>query len=114
MERRVLETNTECKLFYLPANVPKPSSPQLVSSDDLEQFRIKLLMDIKKMLDGHLNKTSKRWLKSNEVKKLPGISAGTLQALRNNRKIPFTRIGRLIFYDAAEIDNILAIQEKKP
>jgi hypothetical protein len=70
-------------------------------------------MDIKKMLDGHLNKTSKRWLKSNEVKKLLGISAGTLQALRNNRKIPFTRIGRLIFYDAAEIDNILAIQEKK-
>jgi len=65
------------------------------------------------MLDGHLNKTSKRWLKSNEVKKLLGISAGTLQALRNNRKIPFTRIGRLIFYDAAEIDNILAIQEKK-
>jgi hypothetical protein len=31
------------------------------------------------------------------------ISPGTLHTLRSNGKIPYTRIGGLIFYDAAEI-----------
>jgi len=39
------------------------------------------------------------------------ISPGTLHSLRNNGKIPFTRIGGLIYYDAAEIDRVL--QEQK-
>jgi hypothetical protein len=35
------------------------------------------------------------------------ISAGTLQTLRNNGKLPYTKIGGLIYYDATEIDGIL-------
>jgi len=61
---------TLSKLIYLKENGRKPSPPQLVTSDDLEEFRLKLLMDIKRMLEGHLNKTNKRWLKSCEVKKM--------------------------------------------
>jgi len=101
------------KLFYLKDNGQKPSPPQLVTFDDLEEFRVKLLMDIKRMLEGHLNKTSKRWLKSCEVRKMLGISPGTLQTLRDKGKIPFTKIGRLIYYDIAEIDNLLAYQNKE-
>jgi hypothetical protein len=99
------------KLFYLQENGQKTSPPRLATFDDLEQFRVKFLMDIKMMLEGHLNKTAKRWLKSSEVRKILGISTGTLQSLRDNQKIPFTRIGRLIYYDAAEIDNLLASQK---
>ena len=98
------------KLFYLKETGQKTSPPRLVTTDDLEEFRVKLLMDIKMVLEGHLNKATKRWLKSSEVRKILGISAGTLQSLRDKRKIPFTRIGRLIYYDAAEIDNLLASQ----
>lgn len=101
------------KLLYLMDNDQKPSPSQLVTVRDLEEFRVKMLMDIKMMLEGHLNKTAKRWLKSYEVRKMLNISAGTLQTLRNNGKIPFTRMGGLIYYDAAEIDQILTNQKRE-
>ncbi|MBS1605210.1 MAG: helix-turn-helix domain-containing protein [Bacteroidetes bacterium] len=88
-------------------NDQKPSPSQLVTIKDLEEFRTKLLMDIRMMLEGHMNKTRKRWLKSHEVRKLLGISAGTLQNLRNKGKIPFSKVGGLIYYDAGEIDKMM-------
>lgn len=81
------------KLLYLMDNDPKPAPSQLVTVKDLEEFRTKLMMDIKMMLEGHLNKTTKRWLKSHEVRKMLGISPGTLQTLRNNGTIPLTKMG---------------------
>jgi hypothetical protein len=96
------------KLIYLTDNDQKPSPAQLVTIKDLEEFRTKMLMDIKMMLEGHLNKTTKRWLKSHEVRKMLSISPGTLQTLRNNGKIPFTKMGGLTYYDASQINEILA------
>ncbi|HET6255366.1 MAG TPA: helix-turn-helix domain-containing protein [Puia sp.] len=99
------------KLIYVPGERPNPSGNQLVTLDDLDKFRVTLMMDIKKMLEGHLSKTPKRWLKSYEVREMLKISPGTLHSLRNNGKIPFTRIGGLIYYDASEIDRVL--QDRK-
>lgn len=101
------------KLLYLMDNNQKPSPSQLVTIKDLEEFRTKLLMDIKMMLEGHMNKTAKRWLKSQEVRKMLGISAGTLQTLRNRGNIPFSKVGGLTYYDAREIDKILAGVKKE-
>jgi len=81
-------------------------------ADDLEKFRVKLLTDIKMMLDGPLGKPPKRWLKSHEVRELLKISSGTLHSLRCNGKIPFARIGGLIYYDAVEIDRVLRVQKR--
>ena len=100
------------KLLYLTDNDQTPAPSQLVTIKDLEDFRTKLLMDIRMMLEGHLNKTSKRWLKSHEVRKMLGISAGTLQTMRNNGKIPFSKVGGLTYYDAAQIDQVLAASKK--
>jgi hypothetical protein len=100
------------KLLYI-AEDP-PSSSQLVTLADLEKFRVTLMMDIKLMLEGHLGRTSKRWLKSYEVRKMLNISGGTLQTLRNNGKLPYTKIGGLIYYDAVEIDQILIDQKRVP
>jgi len=99
------------KLLYIPEDRQNKPGSQLITQDDLEKFRVKLMMDIKMMLEGHLGKPPKRWLKSYEVRELLKISPGTLHSLRNNGKIPFTRIGGLIYYDAAEIDRVL--QEQK-
>ena len=85
---------------------------QLVTVDDLEKFRLKLMMDIKMMLEGHLGKSPKRWLKSFEVRELLKISSGTLCSLRSNGKIPFSRVGGLIYYDALEIDRVLQSQKR--
>ncbi|HEY4290237.1 MAG TPA: helix-turn-helix domain-containing protein [Puia sp.] len=102
------------KLLYLPGDQKQPSGNQLVTLDDLEKFRINLLMDMRKMLDGHLSKPAKRWIKSSEVKKILNISGGTLQTLRNNGQIPFKRVGGLMFYDAAEIDLTLTSPKRLP
>jgi hypothetical protein len=100
------------KLLYVPGDRPTPSGSQLVTLDDLEKFRVMLMMDIRKMLEGHLGKTPKRWLKSIEVRQMLKISPGTLHTLRSTGKIPYTRIGGLIFYDAVEIDLILQSQKQ--
>jgi hypothetical protein len=102
------------KLLYLPGDQKQPSGNQLVTLDDLEKFRINLLMDIRKMLDGQLSKPPKRWIKSREIKKILNISGGTLQMLRNTGQLPFKRVGGLMFYDAAEIDLTLASPKKLP
>ena len=96
------------KLLYISGDQKQPSGAQLVTLDDLAKFRVTLMMDIKCILEAHLSKSPKRWLKSNEVRKMLNISGGTLQTLRNNGKLPFTRVGGLIYYDAAQIDLILS------
>ena len=40
----------------------------------------------------------KRWLKSYQVMRMLGVSTGTLQNLRINRQIPFTKIGGSLYY----------------
>jgi len=99
------------KLIYMPDGQPDRSSSQIVTIGDLDEFQTKLLMSIKMLLEGHLGKPARRWLKSHEVRKLLNISAGTLQTLRNNQNIPFTKMGGLIYYDAIEIDRILATRQ---
>jgi hypothetical protein len=108
----IFEKNSMGKLLYLPGDQKQPSGNQLVTLDDLEKFRVNLLMDIRKILDGQLSKPPKRWLKSREVRKLLNISGGTLQTLRNTGQLPFKRVGGLMFYDAAEIDLTLTSPKK--
>lgn len=84
----------------------------MVTLADLEKFRVTLMMDIKMMLEGHIGKTPKRWLKSYEVRKFLNISAGTLQTLRDNGKIPYTKIGGLFYYDTVEIEKVMNDQKR--
>jgi hypothetical protein len=99
------------KLLYIAGDQKRPSGNQLVTLDDLEKFRVKMMMDMKMMLEGHLAKPPKRWLKSNEVKKLLNISGGTLQTLRNTGQLPSKKVGGLVFYDADQIDLTLSSEK---
>jgi MerR family transcriptional regulator, repressor of the yfmOP operon len=47
------------------------------------------------------------WLTSDEVCHLLGISKRTLQNYRNNGILPFSQIGRKIYYKASDIDDYL-------
>ena len=100
------------KLLYIPEDRQSRPGAQIVTKDDLEKFRVTLKMDIKMMLEGHWGKPAKRWLKSFEVRELLKISSGTLHSLRSNSKIPFTRIGGLIYYDTVEIDRVMQAQKR--
>lgn len=80
---------------------------EIVTTDDLREFKIDLLKDIKQLLALHHGQPFKKWLKSYEVRKLLGISPGTLQNLRVNGTLPFTKIGGVIFYDSEDINKMM-------
>ena len=79
----------------------------IVTTEDLMEFKLELLEEIKKLLNSPSGTGSKKWLKSTEVMKLLQISPGTLQNFRINGNLPFTRMGGSIYYDADEINKIL-------
>jgi hypothetical protein len=79
---------------------------EILTKEDLEQFRQRLLSDIKGLI-GSPGQQVKQWLKSAEVRKLLNISPGTLQNLRINGTLQFTRIGSIIYYKNEEIIKLL-------
>ena len=68
---------------------------EIVTTDDLREFKVELFREFKKMLQEQHGHPARKWLKSYEIRKLLGISPGTLQNLRVNGTLPFTlaRIG---------------------
>ena len=78
----------------------------LLTRQDLQQFRTQLMNELKELLQQSKQKP-KQWLKSAEVRKLLGISHGTLQNLRISRCLPYTKIGGIMFYKYEDIERIL-------
>jgi len=97
--------------------IPQPGNKvyrdQLVTLGDLLEFRDDLLISIKAILQSNSSQPTKKWLKSYEVKKLLGISKGTLQVLRDNGTLTYTRIGRPFYYDADDIQRLLTERKGK-
>lgn len=79
----------------------------IITTEDLMEFKLELLEDIKELLQNGLGQTGKKWLKSNEVRDLLGISPGTLQNLRINGTLPYTKIGGVLYYEYQEIMEVL-------
>lgn len=80
---------------------------EIVTKEDLQSFRIELLQDLKKVLSNSVPQKPKQWLKSPEVRRLLKISPGTLQNLRVNGTLRFTKIGGLIYYSYEDIELLL-------
>ena len=85
---------------------------QIITKEDLEQFGEKLFQDIKGLL-GKRSEEPKKYLKSYQVKNMLKISGGTLQTLRSNGTIKFTRIGHIIYYNYDDIMKLFDINAKK-
>ncbi|HEU4790760.1 MAG TPA: helix-turn-helix domain-containing protein [Flavobacterium sp.] len=79
----------------------------IITIEDLYEFKVELLQEIKKMLQSTEPSNSKKWLKSKEVIKLLNISPGTLKNLRINGTLSYTKIGGTIYYENQEIDKLL-------
>lgn len=77
---------------------------ELITKEDFEQFKKELFDEILKFQHNPLQiEETKTWLKSNEVRKLLGISIGTLQNLRLKGTLPFSKIGGLLYYKYEDI-----------
>lgn len=81
-------------------------SVEVITKEDLEIFRLRLLDDFKKVLQP-MNATKKEWLKSKEVRNLLRISPNTLQNLRVVRKLQPIKIGGILYYRLDEIEKMM-------
>lgn len=78
----------------------------LITREDLNEFRNLLLNDLKQLIQPQ-SQQAKQWLKSYEFRKLLNISAGTLQNLRINGTLAFTKIGGLMYYKYSDIEKVM-------
>ncbi|MGY8913577.1 MAG: helix-turn-helix domain-containing protein, partial [Flavobacteriales bacterium] len=79
----------------------------IITTDDLREFKMELLDDIKNLLSKQATGKLKKYLKSSEVMDLLQVSPGTLQTLRINGTIPYSKMGGILYYDADEIQNVM-------
>ncbi len=92
----------------MPANI--------ITTDDLREFKIELLQEIKDLLSSSkssFNPEGKRFLKSAEVLELLNLSPTSLQNLRNARELPFSKVNGTIFYDWNDIVELIANNKKE-
>ena len=79
---------------------------QVITMEDLNEFRSLLLNDLKEIIHSKPQQ-AKQWLKSKEVRKLLNISSGTLQNLRINGTITYTKIGGILYYSNSDLEKLL-------
>lgn len=79
----------------------------IITTDDLREFKMELLDDIKKILTKQASGTLTKYLKSSEVMEVLQISPGTLQNLRINGTLPFSKMGGIIYYDIEDIQKVM-------
>jgi len=79
----------------------------IITTDDLREFKLELLDDIKNLLSKQASGKIKKYLKSSEVMDMLQVSPGTLQNLRINGTLPYTKVGGIIYYDVEEIQKVM-------
>lgn len=80
---------------------------QIITTEHLDHFKNELLSEFRRMLEERTGAVNKKWLKSFEVRELLQISPGTLQNLRVNGTLPFTKVGGVMYYEYADIQRIM-------
>ncbi|MGB4959331.1 MAG: helix-turn-helix domain-containing protein [Saprospiraceae bacterium] len=88
----------------MPANI--------ITTDDLREFKTELIEQIKDIISTPQGPTNqKRFLKTSELQEALGLSPSTIHQLRIMRILPFTKINGVIFYDWEDI--VVMMQKNK-
>jgi len=74
---------------------------ELITKADLEQLKSEIKDIIISLIDDKLSKN--KWIKSDEVQKILGISYSTLKNLRLKGVLPHSKIGGSIYYNYSDI-----------
>lgn len=80
---------------------------QLLTIQDLVDFKQQLLSEIKDLLQQSPPRSEKQWLKAFEIKKMLRLSSGKLQYLRDKGVIPFKKLGGVTYYDLEKIQELM-------
>jgi len=79
---------------------------EMITREDLKQFKSELLDEIRQIMKPGQGQ-SKQWLKSVDVRRMLNVSPGTLQNLRINGTLRFTKIGGMMYYKLEDIHKLL-------
>lgn len=84
-------------------------STTIATLEDLQSFKEEIIQEIQKMKTSSATANSKkRWIRNTELQELLGISSSSIQNLRNNGTLPFTKLSGTIYYDVEQIDKLLS------
>lgn len=115
VSRSTLIKGSHKALQFCPTNIKRVQLMQInfLTKEDLQEFKSELLAEFKEILNKqqHSVPGQKKWLKSSEIKKLLGLSSGTILNMRVNGTLPYSKVGGIILYDYEEVMKI--IQSKK-
>lgn len=78
----------------------------IVTKEDLIELKQEFLDEIKELKQSG-NSRDKKYLRSAEIRKMFNISAGTLQNMRINGTLPYSKVGTTILYDLDKVIEIL-------
>jgi len=79
---------------------------EIITKEDLKEFKTELIKELTTIYKISRPKEN-NWLKSADVRKMLGLSAGSLQTLRINGILPFTRLNGTLYYSFDDITNAL-------
>ncbi|MCK4500795.1 helix-turn-helix domain-containing protein [Candidatus Babeliales bacterium] len=79
---------------------------QITTKEDLRELEERLAKRISDLISEKLSNRQK-WLRSSDVRKMLSISPGTLQNLRINRQISYSRVGGTLYYRFDDVEELL-------
>lgn len=77
----------------------------IITIEDLVIFKKELIAELSAIYKSNKPQDHKEYLKSSDVRKMLGISAGTLQTLRINGTLQFTKLNGTLYY---KYDDVIA------
>lgn len=81
---------------------------EIITLKEFQKFEKQVFDELQELKDLVSNRgLNRKWIKSSDIKVLLGVSHGKLQAMRDNREIPYSVIGGTIFYNIDEVNNAL-------
>jgi hypothetical protein len=80
---------------------------EVITKADLKQLKEEMFVEMKRLLQPAGGLVAKRWVKSAEVRRMLDISPGTLQNLRVNGTLGYTKVGGTMFYKIEDIEQML-------
>ncbi|RFC54032.1 helix-turn-helix domain-containing protein [Brumimicrobium aurantiacum] len=87
----------------------------VVTREEMQEIVESIEASFEKIISKYLNDEHQKQeivlLKSHQVQRMLGISPGTLQNMRVNGTLPFSKVGGVIFYDKQDILDL--IEENK-
>ncbi len=80
---------------------------EILTTDDLQEFRVQLLEDFERLLKAYNETPRKKWLKSFEVMTILNITKNTLTTYRTNGVLYAKKVGGVYYYAYQQIQELL-------